>query len=135
MVKEMMDLVRKQARNIPSIFKKPSKRLINEWRRDVKYLFLLSPHLHDTFLFSYEQFTNNTEDTIQNILNFLPEIGSVNIGAKFSAHNITGESIQGVKNLNQQKINKLSQRQIREINGVLCQHEDLLQRFQYQLID
>lgn len=105
------------------------------WVRSARFQKNNLDQLQKTCFFSYEELTEKTEETIQKIFRFLPDIGSVDIRAEFTAHNITKKPIKGLRNLNEQKINKLSLMQIREINEVLFQHRDILDFFQYQIFD
>lgn len=91
-------------------------------------------HLGNTCFFTYEELTERPDDTVQRIMDFLPALGVLDTESEFTAHNITGKPIKGFRNLNQQKIEKLTRQQIEEINLVLGRHEDLLANFQYQLI-
>ncbi|MDH3947322.1 MAG: sulfotransferase [Gammaproteobacteria bacterium] len=104
------------------------------WVKTAKYQLHNIEHLGDTCFFTYEELTERPGETAQRITDFLPGLGVLDTGSKFTAHNITGKPIKGFKNLNQQKIEKLTRQQIGEINQVLGRHEDLLERFQYQLL-
>ncbi len=73
-------------------------------------------------------------ETIRKILDFLPDIGAVDQNIEFTAHNVTQKPIQGLRDLNQEKVDQLSSLQIDEINHVLSRHQGLLNFFQYQMI-
>ena len=104
------------------------------WIKIAKFQLYNSEHLGNTCFFTYEELAEKPDDTIRRITDFLPDLGSLDIESKFTAHNITGKPISGFKNLNQQKIEKLTEQQVKEINLVLGRHEDLLANFHYQLI-
>lgn len=91
--------------------------------------------LANTCFFTYEELTERPDDTIRRITDFLPELGVLDIESKFTAHNITGQAINGLINLNPQKIEQLTGQQVDEINMVLGRHEDILANFQYSLIN
>lgn len=105
------------------------------WVRVARLQKLNIEQLERTCFFSYEELTEAPNETIKKIIEFMPEIGSVNIQSELRAHNITGKPIKGFRNLNQEKIDNLSLKQIEEINDVLSQHIDLLHFFQYQLLE
>jgi len=105
------------------------------WIKTAKFQMYNLEHLGNTCFFSYEELAEKSDDTIRRITNFLPELGELNIESEFTAHNITGKPISGFKNLNQQKIQNLTEQQLEEINLVLGRHEDLLANFHYQLIE
>jgi hypothetical protein len=104
------------------------------WIKLAKYQLYNLEHLGYTCFFTYEELTERPNDTIRRITDFLPGLDALDIQSKFTAHNVTGQPINGFKNLNQQKIEKLTQQQLEEINIVLERHEDLLETFHYQLI-
>jgi hypothetical protein len=91
-------------------------------------------NLDNILFFSYEKLTDETENVVKELINFLPEIRSLNPASKFSARNITGKPIKGLRNLNSTKIKDLDDKTIAEINEVLSLHEDILNFFGYPLI-
>jgi hypothetical protein len=104
------------------------------WIKLAKYQLYNMEHLKNTCFFTYEELTERPDDTIKKITDFLPALDALDIESKFTAHNITGQPINGFKNLNQQKINNLTKQQIEEMNMVLRDHKDLLGTFHYHLI-
>lgn len=104
------------------------------WIKLAKYQLYNLEHLGNTCFFTYEELAERPADTIRRITDFLPGLDALDIESKFTAHNITGQPINGFKNLNQQKIENLTKQQIEEINIVLGHHEDLLETLHYQLI-
>lgn len=90
--------------------------------------------LERTLFFSYEQLTDNTAETIQKLMAFLPEIESLSPKREYTAHNITGQPIMGLKNLNKNKIKLLKKPVIDKINKVLFRHKKILDAFGYELI-
>lgn len=105
------------------------------WVRVAQYQLRNIEQLARTCFFSYEQLTRNPDATIRRIQAFLPAIGTLDKDIRFTAHNITQQPIQGIRNLNAEKIRQLTPDQIREINGVLSRHRNLLDRFGYRLMD
>jgi hypothetical protein len=105
------------------------------WIKTARFQLNNLEHLGNTCFFSYEELTERPDDTVRKITDFLPGLGTLDTESELTAHNITGKPIKGFKNLNQEKIEKLTSQQIEEINLVLNRHEDLLEYFQYQLIN
>jgi hypothetical protein len=104
------------------------------WVRTAEFQLKNMQQLKNVCFFSYEELMDSTGDELNRIIRFLPDIGSLDAGITFSAHNVTGKPIQGLRNLNQEKIANLTAAQIDEINTVLTQHQNLMARFTYQLI-
>jgi hypothetical protein len=105
------------------------------WVRAARYQIHNLRHLKNTLFFTYEELTDNTDQVVKKIINFLPNIGSVDTGIRFTAQNVTGRPIvKGLKNFNKKKIDKLTEAEIEEINMVLGQHQDVLSAFKYNLI-
>lgn len=83
---------------------------------------------------SYEELTENIDNSIKKIANFLPELKDIKRDNKFTAHNYKAKSLN-IENLNIEKINKLTASQIQEINIIFIQDNDLLNFFGYKLIN
>jgi hypothetical protein len=90
--------------------------------------------LGNTLFFRYEDLTEGTEQVLQKILRFVPELERLSPDTEFSAHNVTGRPIVGLRNLNAEKIRALSRENLAEINDVLGNHEEILTYFGYKLI-
>ncbi|MFK7983617.1 MAG: sulfotransferase [Saprospiraceae bacterium] len=82
---------------------------------------------------SYEDLTSKPEKIKDQIISFIPEIKDIKSDIKFSAQNFKNKKM-AIKNLNKEKINKLSQAQLNEINEVFYKNKELLQFFDYELI-
>ena len=87
-----------------------------------------------TLVFTYEELTEDAGAVTRDMLDFLPALQSLSHDVEFNAHNITGEPIRGIRNLNREKIARLTPEQIRDIDQVLGPHQKLLSRFGYALI-
>jgi len=105
------------------------------WVRVAKHQKYNLEKLQKTCFFSYEELTETPNQVVEKVLQFLPEISTLDTQAKLHAHNITGESITGLKNLNQEKIDRLTLEQIQDINEVLSQNIEILSFFKYSMID
>jgi hypothetical protein len=79
------------------------------WIKTAQYQKSNLEQLKNTCFFSYEELTENPHKAIQKILKFFPDIAFLDQRKEFTAHNITQKPIQGLRNLNQEKINHLSQ--------------------------
>lgn len=89
--------------------------------------------LQRTLFFTYEELTDRTDKVVRRIVEFLPQLGAIDSGAQFSAHNITGSELRGLQNLNAAKLKNLTDAQLAEIASVLAPHTALLERFGYTL--
>ena len=105
------------------------------WLMTAKFQIDNLKKLERKLFFSYEQLTDNTTSTIQEIINFLPELEFLSPNSTFTARNVTGKPIKGLVNLNEPKINRLTSPQLKEINNILCKHTDILKTFGYELIE
>lgn len=87
------------------------------------------------FFVSYEDLCDNTEQVIYRIQEFIPELGMIKSDLEFSAHNFKTKGKMKIQNLNDEKINKLSSKQIQIINSYFKKEEDLLNYFGYSIIE
>lgn len=104
------------------------------WVKCAKYQIKNLSTLKNKIFFTYEDLTDNTDQVLKKIKKFLPELGTLNKEKVFKSHNITGRPIQGIVNLNSQKIKLLTAETIKKINQVLSLNEDLLKYFGYNLL-
>lgn len=84
--------------------------------------------------FTYEELTENTGGVAQQIIEFLPELGSIDINRTFKLKSIEGRRARPISNLNESKIKQLSRREIQSISTVLRSHEELLNFFRYEIL-
>jgi len=92
-----------------------------------------SVNLKTKVTLSYEELTENTSDTVEMILNFLPELIDIKHDQNFSAHNYLGKKMI-IENLNNDKIGKLTDVQIDDINDIFNDNLEILNYFNYKLI-
>lgn len=104
------------------------------WVRTARHQRHNAERLRSVCSFRYEDLTERTDETLARLLAFLPELGTLDPSVEFTAHNVTGGAVTGLRNMNDAKIAKLSAAQIAEINAVLCDHADLLAAFGYSLL-
>jgi hypothetical protein len=83
---------------------------------------------------SYEELTDNTSETVELLSSFLPELIDINHEQSFSAHNYLQQTMK-IINLNENKISKLTAIQIEEINDVVKKNQEVLDFFNYTLIE
>ena len=83
--------------------------------------------------FTYEAFTEQTEEILQQILDFLPILESLQT-AHTDTFTVNGRA-RDIANVNPQKLEMLSSEDVREINAVLGDEKSLLRFFGYQLRD
>ena len=83
---------------------------------------------------SYEQLTENPEKTKRKIIAFLPELSDIKMDLKYKAHNFKTKSKMGIVNLNQEKMEKLTGKQIETINRIFEKEKELLDYFGYQIV-
>ena len=88
----------------------------------------------DSLKITYESLTNSPAAESQRILDFLPELESLDIQASFKIHSIDGELNRPIIDLNPKKIAALSVDQIGDINGVLGQGMEALESWGYKLM-
>lgn len=83
---------------------------------------------------SYEELTNNTTMAIESLKQFIPELTDIKYEQKFSAHNYLKKKMK-ITNLNDDKINKLTAVQLEEINSVFKRNKEILDYFNYKLVE
>jgi len=89
--------------------------------------------LQNKVVFKYEEMVEDPELVRNKIVDLLPDLGDIYIKDKYKAHNYKKEVI-GLTNLNQDKINKFSKNELKQINNILKLHEQTLGYFGYKLI-
>lgn len=90
--------------------------------------------LSNSMVISYEELTDDPNAFNMKIKTLLPELKGINTNIEFSAHNFKGKPLK-IKNLNREKISKLTQSQLNEINNALYKDKELLRFFNYEIID
>ncbi len=83
---------------------------------------------------SYEYLTDNPYAAIQIMKKMVPELEDIDFDKEFSAHNYLKQKMK-INNLNSDKINKLTNSQLDEINSVFVKNKDILTFFNYELIE
>ncbi len=91
-------------------------------------------HLENVLFISYEQLTENPNKIKQKIIEFVPELSDIKINQKYKAHNFKTKKKMGIVNLNQEKIDKLTDSQIEIINDIFEKEKKVLDYFGYQIV-
>lgn len=91
--------------------------------------------LERVLFFSYEQFTEQPEQAAKQLLDFMPELGTLDPNASFAAHSVIGNESNKLQNMNAIKIELLTNEDVQEINSILQQHPDLMEHFGYDFIE
>ena len=88
----------------------------------------------NTLFFSYEELCDYSLDIAQKIIEFVPELDEINIDAEFSSHNYKTVKKMKITNLNDEKISKISNKDLDIINSIFVPRKDLLESFNYKII-
>ena len=84
---------------------------------------------------SYEDLCDHKEQSVEKIKEFIPNIGNIKIDLEFSAHNFKTKGKMQIENLNDEKIKKLTHEQIKVINSYFKKEEELINYFNYSIIE
>ena len=87
-----------------------------------------------SYIIRYEELTNETTVSKNNIISFLPELNDIDININISAHNLRAEKKMAITNLNPEKIAKIKPIDLLIINSIFKKEELLLKYFNYQII-
>lgn len=83
---------------------------------------------------SYEEFTEDPSKFINSLTSLLPELKDININKEFTAHNLLNKGKMKITNLNAEKIKLISKSDMKIINSIFKNDEDLLNYFNYKII-
>lgn len=87
-----------------------------------------------SLVMSYEEITESPQLFKQKLVTLLPELSDISLDHKIRAHNISG-SPMNIKNLNDKKIESLTDEEIEGINKIFNKNLDLLNYFNYKIIN
>jgi hypothetical protein len=79
----------------------------------------------------YEDLTHDPREQCRRLLEFVPELGELQVDREFSVF----EKTQKIEDLNPRQIARLGAGDIRGINGVLASAAGLMARFRYEFIE
>ena len=91
--------------------------------------------LENSIRFTYEVFTQEPARISEELSKFLPELGELDYKAEFKIHAVDGKVVRPITNLNQQKIVRLSYRQLRMINKVLKNYSKAMEYWGYEYFE
>lgn len=90
--------------------------------------------LKNTSLLNYEEMTTNEEKVKSTVTDILPEVNDLHFDKKFKAHNFHNKQLKPT-NLNNPKVEALSAAQLKDMNRIFKQDQELLDYFGYNLIE
>lgn len=88
--------------------------------------------LENKLLLRYEDIVENREITRDRLIEFIPDIHPIFVDGEFKAHNIRG-GVSKIHNFNLEKVRRLEQSQLNEINKVFCKYAELIRYFGYNI--
>lgn len=116
--------------------KYPPDRCIKHWVACTKQQMENINKLGDKAIcFKYEDMCENIKEVEDKIKNFIKELNDINFAKKVHCHSMDGTVKRPITNLNERHIRNLSKEQIKEINNVLENHNDLMEFWRYKFIE
>jgi hypothetical protein len=103
------------------------------WRRSAVWQAKNCRELERVICVTYEELAENTSHAVAKIMDFLPELGQLDVTKKFLVHSVTGTDQRVITNMNETKWQCLYRKDIDAINSVLSQCQDTLDCFGYRL--
>lgn len=90
-------------------------------------------NLKNVIWFTYQDLTDNPEVIKEKLIDFIPELEVLDTNFTSYSHNFLKKPLK-MTNLNHEKISKLNQDDLDEINSVLGKHKNILSFFGFDLI-
>ena len=87
-----------------------------------------------TVWLTYEELCDTPGKAKKKIIEFMPEIKSLNFNQRLTLPSIRGRYTSKLHNFNKEQIKRLSKKDIDEINSFLSPRKDLLDFFGYELL-
>ena len=84
---------------------------------------------------SYEDLCEKQVDVVKSIVNFIPDLEYIKIDSMFTAHNFKSNKAMKVQNLNNEKIKRLSDKQLKVMSNIFSEEPELLQFFNYKILN
>ena len=108
----------------------PIEQCALQWRRSIEVLDADSQHLDNYLMVTYEELVKNPDIILQKITDFvgLDRMGALDTATDFSIH----EMKEGIRNMNDESIERLTTGQIVKINKVI---EPFLRRYGYEILE
>jgi hypothetical protein len=90
--------------------------------------------LERSVFFTYEDFVRDPHAVSKQLVEFMPELGAIDVNKKFKAHNFSGKQ-RKITDLTAEKIAKLTSAQKDGLNEVFKEHRLIFKYFNYQIIE
>jgi hypothetical protein len=103
--------------------------------RLLRYQIKNARNLENALCLTYEELADRPAETAAKIEAFLPELGSLKYGRKFTAHAVDGMFSRPIVNLNQKKLDNLSPQQLADINSVFRNRQNVLDFWGYEIYE
>ena len=91
--------------------------------------------INENIVIKYEEICTDALVIEKRIIDFLPNIGCLNIDREFNLHSIDGQCIRKIENLNYKKIRRLSSRDIYQISNTLEKHRNIMEFWGYEFYE
>ena len=133
---KFMCMVRNPYAQVEGIMRRNNQDAFSSAMFAVKCLKFQSSNMkrNNTLFFSYEQLCSNREDVLKKMINFIPELSDIDVEMKFTSHNFKSDEKMRMVNLNEEKISKISDVDLKIINSIFEKEKDLLKMFDYKII-
>lgn len=105
------------------------------WLREQAWQIHNLTSLQHTILITYEELCDKTQETLQKLYAFMPELEPMDASREFRAHSMLGKGANPITNTNKQAISRLNADEIRDITTALSRHPEVAGYFGYPLID
>lgn len=92
-------------------------------------------YLRHAILITYEELCDRTEDALQKLYAFMPELEPLDTSREFRVHSMLGRDSNPIINTNAEAIARLSPDDIRDFTAVLKRHPQVPDYFGYSLIE
>jgi Sulfotransferase family len=90
--------------------------------------------LHQAIKLNYEELSECPDTCRQRVVNFMPELGDLDIRQDVAVHSVEGHLRQAIRNYNQKQIALLSKEDFADINRHLDQVPEVMAHFGYQFL-
>ena len=90
--------------------------------------------LKNVLYLSYEELTDCPGKAKEKIIEFAPDLSDISVNQKYTAHNFKSSRKMGIVNLNKEKIENLTDKQIMLINSIFEKEKKVLDYFGYQIV-
>jgi len=102
--------------------------------KSLEYQMINISELKNAIHLSYELLTDQTKTAIKIMSYLLPELKDIKYNQLFTAHNYFSKNMK-IKNLNTENIKRLTSEQLLQINNIFNQKKEVLNFFNYKLIE